>query len=264
MHSTLLRQKVSKTSSSLSDYTISYISAVKNEKDYFHPCFKIIVSLDTEFSCMADGIDFHGRRAVIISPNIMHSLSATNANILVTLVKADSVYGRELNTLLADDILVDLADLLDPEQLGNIVPENYSELTDKDIIPFVENFLNSIVYIQYTNMDSIANKKIKAALDFIDNNLQELFEIEDVAININMSYSRMRHLFTEQMGFPITQYVSWKRIKRTLSTVKTDNITLTEACHKYCFNDQSHFNHTFKLILGLRPREILRSSHIVL
>lgn len=264
MQKTLLRQKVSATSSSLPDYTLSYVTEIENDKDYYHPCFKVVVSMDKDFSCLIDGEMLTGLRAIIINQYMTHSFTSEGTQILVSLIKADSVYGHELQALLGQDICLNLTSALMPSQLRHVLPSNYMDLDVNVTASFVEAFLNSIIDIRYINKDSIAAGKIQAILVYMEHHLQEPFNIEEIALLVNLSTDRVRHLFTAQMGFSMVQYLSWRRIKNILSLSKSQNSSLTEACLKYGYNDQSHFNHTFKLILGLKPREVLRSFRIVM
>ncbi|WP_221394637.1 helix-turn-helix transcriptional regulator [Dyadobacter sp. NIV53] len=89
-------------------------------------------------------------------------------------------------------------------------------------------------------------------------------ELEDLSNYINLSPERIRHLFVEQMHIPFTQYVLWKRIRKTIQLVIREESTINEACHRFGFTDQPHFNRSFKRIFGLTPLVVIRNCRVLL
>jgi AraC family transcriptional regulator len=82
-----------------------------------------------------------------------------------------------------------------------------------------------------------------------------------LAGEVQLSTSRLRHLFQEQVGVSLKNYLLWKRLILTLQT-SAHGASLTEAAHQFGFADSAHFSRTFRSSFGLTPSEIMRSQFI--
>ena len=74
--------------------------------------------------------------------------------------------------------------------------------------------------------------------------------IEDVRHGINLSSSRLRHLFAEQTGLAFKTYVLWRRLMRAVELM-AEGASPTEAAHEAGFADSAHFSRTFRRTFGM-------------
>lgn len=84
--------------------------------------------------------------------------------------------------------------------------------------------------------------------------------LETVAAQVGLSASRLRHLFTEQLGLPFTACVRWARLQ-TAMTVVRDGGTLTTTAHAAGFADSAHLTRVFRAMFGLAPSTATRHLH---
>jgi len=170
----------------------------------------------------------------------------------------------KLNGLLGDKSWLNMNMILHAKQYSNVLPDNYKELSNIKLIPYVNGFLESFFsMIPPSNRINI-DDRIQRILKFIDVNLHRPLELEDLSKHINLSPERIRHLFVQQMHITFSQYVLWKRIRKTMEVVIKEESRIIEACHRFGFTDQSHFNRSFKRIFGLTPFGIIRNSRVLL
>ena len=80
----------------------------------------------------------------------------------------------------------------------------------------------------------------------------------DVAERVDISVSRLTHLFTEQVGWPLRRYVLWLRLMRAVERV-ADGDDLTTAAHTVGFSDSAHLTRTANAMFGLGPSELRRA-----
>jgi AraC-like DNA-binding protein len=97
------------------------------------------------------------------------------------------------------------------------------------------------------------DERVQRCLDWIDNQ----YSMQDVSISMLskiafLSESRLTHLFREQVGTPIRQYILWKRVEMALKK-SLEGFSLTESAHHSGFSDSSHFIRTFKKMFGIYP-----------
>jgi AraC-like DNA-binding protein len=73
-----------------------------------------------------------------------------------------------------------------------------------------------------------------------------------------LSESRLSHLFKNQLGISVHQYILWKKILLAISE-STKGYSLTECAHYVGFSDSSHFNKVFYKTFGVNPFFVLKS-----
>ncbi|MGI8964931.1 MAG: helix-turn-helix transcriptional regulator [Limisphaerales bacterium] len=75
----------------------------------------------------------------------------------------------------------------------------------------------------------------------------------DLAAAAGVSESRLKVLFQEMLGMPWTQYLRGYRIHRAAALLCEPNHHILEACLAVGFQSLSHFNSTFRSIMGVAP-----------
>ncbi|GAA2430035.1 AraC family transcriptional regulator [Actinomadura vinacea] len=84
--------------------------------------------------------------------------------------------------------------------------------------------------------------------------------LETVAARAGLSASRLRHVFTQQLGLPFTTCVRWARLQAAMATVRGGG-TLTAAAHAAGFADSAHLTRVFHAMFGLAPSTAARHLH---
>jgi AraC-like DNA-binding protein len=67
-----------------------------------------------------------------------------------------------------------------------------------------------------------------------------------------LSESRLRHLFSQQMGCTLSQYIRWVSVHRAMDHWKKDE-PLAKGIEKAGFADSSHFYHAFRRHFSMTP-----------
>ncbi|WP_375000125.1 helix-turn-helix transcriptional regulator [Aeromicrobium sp. CTD01-1L150] len=82
--------------------------------------------------------------------------------------------------------------------------------------------------------------------------------LQDVAAEVGLSASRLRHLFAEQLGLSFRRFVLWLRLQRAAEEVLS-GATLTDAAHAAGFADSSHLSNVTRETFGLTPSTLARA-----
>lgn len=84
--------------------------------------------------------------------------------------------------------------------------------------------------------------------------------LEDLARDLGLSASRLRHLFKAQAGLSLKRYALWQKVFRALELAALGN--LTEAALEAGFSDSSHFSRVFRESFGLAPSGVFGSRSV--
>ena len=80
------------------------------------------------------------------------------------------------------------------------------------------------------------------------------FDLKALAVSINLSPSRLRHLFKNETGLTPAQYLKHLRLDRARELLDGSFLRLKEVMPLVGIKDDSHFVRDFKKAHGLPPR----------
>ncbi|MDZ4725545.1 MAG: helix-turn-helix transcriptional regulator [Leptospira sp.] len=83
--------------------------------------------------------------------------------------------------------------------------------------------------------------------------------LTELAKRANISTSRFRHLFKEQIGIPLSAYQLWLKTRKAILYL-VENQKLIEAAYEGGFSDQAHFSRIFRRSFGLNPSEFQKNK----
>jgi AraC-like DNA-binding protein len=93
--------------------------------------------------------------------------------------------------------------------------------------------------------------RVLGAIELIRGRLDARVTLTDIARELNVSPSRLRHLFVEEVGLPFRTYVLWQRLQRVIRGIGTE--PLSESAHAAGFADAAHMTRTFRRMVGFPP-----------
>jgi two-component system response regulator YesN len=124
----------------------------------------------------------------------------------------------------------------------------------QDLCAWIGNALNDFIEQVYSTQDNGRVSQIKPAIDYIKRNYREPITLNDVAKAAHLSVSRLSHVFKEQTGLTIVDYLTKERIEYAKELLISTNKNCTEICFDSGYNNQSYFTRTFKEVVGTTPR----------
>lgn len=125
-----------------------------------------------------------------------------------------------------------------------------SQLESKPAYQCIERLLSS-----HNELDSeifVVDKRVVDVIKLIKKTINDNLSVEELASTVNLSSPRLVQLFKKQTGIPIRRYRLWHRLYVTAIRVGLGE-SLTEAAIAAGFNDSSHYCHTFRSMLGMKP-----------
>jgi AraC family transcriptional regulator of arabinose operon len=97
------------------------------------------------------------------------------------------------------------------------------------------------------------DRRVSLAIAEIENDLARVWDVAQLALLVNLSASRFRHLFKEETGFSINQYLRERRLERAEYLLRTTFLSIKEVALEAGLRSTSHFVHYFKKKYGVTP-----------
>jgi AraC family transcriptional regulator of arabinose operon len=95
--------------------------------------------------------------------------------------------------------------------------------------------------------------RIRILVAHLESNLHQPLVLEELASLVNLSVSRLQHLFKDETGMTIGQYLRHLRLDAASMLMKTTCLTVKEVRGKVGYFNTSCFIRDFKQTFGMTP-----------
>ena len=103
------------------------------------------------------------------------------------------------------------------------------------------------------------DQRIQIVRSAIEQECRRAWTITALAGLVNLSPSRLRHLFKAETGITPNRFLKEVRLAEAEQLLRTTFLRVKEIMNRVGFLDESHFGHEFKKAYGLAPSKY-RSS----
>jgi AraC family transcriptional regulator of arabinose operon len=107
----------------------------------------------------------------------------------------------------------------------------------------------------------LIDPRVTWAVGQMQSRMAEPLTVAELAAGVNLSPSRLRHLFIKQTGHSPLQYLRRLRLRRARLVIERTFLSVKEAMALVGYNDPSHFSRDFKDFHGVLPSS-LRGSDV--
>ena len=111
--------------------------------------------------------------------------------------------------------------------------------------------------LRITQINFSEDNEVQLQMDYMKNyikdNYNKSFKPEDLASSIGYSYHYFRHLFKEQYGITIKQYVLELRIKHAKKLLQESSLPIAQIATESGFSSPARFITMFKKHVGDSP-----------
>ena len=128
--------------------------------------------------------------------------------------------------------------------------------TSSAILSIVSFYMERCVYKEYT----VAEDEIDVAVEFIKNNYQEKFTLDDLAKKVNLSPNYFIKRFKERTGYSPMQYVITIKMERAKFLIEQSIDPIGKIMEDLGFYDAAHFSKLFKKYSGYSPKKFREIS----
>lgn len=116
-------------------------------------------------------------------------------------------------------------------------------MTAGSVVPFDE----------FQGKVSIVDRRVQKVIIFMENHLHRELPLSEMAQAVNLSPSRLQHLFKEETGMTPSQYLKSLRVRKASYLLKTTFLSVKEIMQQVGITDKAHFAKDFKKVYGVTP-----------
>src|SRR6185436_16826061 len=108
---------------------------------------------------------------------------------------------------------------------------------------------------QHAEPSAVSDERILRVVRYVSDHLSAAITLKEVAGVACLSPSRFRHLFTEQTGMCLRQYILWRRFISVWEH-RMNGASLSTAAHAAGFADSAHLTRTSRRMFGMPPSSL--------
>lgn len=180
------------------------------------------------------------------NPGDVNVLKARLVELLTVLSRAAAEGGVDINLLLEKNL----------GYISKVLDIN----TQQELCSWISHALNDFIERVYKSQDAKKITQLKPALDYIDTHYDQQITLANIAKQVHLSVSRLAHLFKDQMGITLIDYLTSVRISHAKRLLLTTEHSCTTICFEVGYNNQSYFTRTFKDVSGMTPRQFRQGN----
>ncbi len=106
----------------------------------------------------------------------------------------------------------------------------------------------------------LAKRKLKRAIDYINEHLAEDVSLEVIANEVEMSQSHFYSLFRQSTGLSPHQYRLKQRVEQAKELLLSSELSIADIAIAVGFYDQSHLTRHLRRLLGVSPRQLRQQA----
>lgn len=97
--------------------------------------------------------------------------------------------------------------------------------------------------------------RISAVIALMENHLHQTPSLREMARSVQLSPSRLRHIFKAETALTPAQYLKSLRMREAKKIMGTASFSVKEVMIRVGLSDKSHFERDFKKVFGLTPAQ---------
>lgn len=195
---------------------------------------------------------------VLVNKNVRHSFKANNKIHFTCVIEPVSDIGMRLNCLLQDKdyYILDDSKANEIKKLAMSMKDTFDKATYTKLMTQIYECFN------ITYADKKLDDRILAFLKMLEQCSCDEHSIEEYASELCISTSRLSHLFSEQVGITLKNYLTLHQLERAFQDLLAGK-RVTEAALNAGFDSPSHFAATVKRMMGLPARNTIKDSEFL-
>ena len=203
-----------------------------------HVSASLLLGLDGSFDLDVDG-ERRRTRAAAVAPDVMQALDPGTTTMLVAQLDPDSDAWRRLASRLDGRASVDI-DL--PETIARAL------VASDDCGAVAEGLTHLLSATSPLPLD----ERVVQVCQHLRETLPDRLDVADLAARVELSASRLTHLFSEQTGVTLRRFLLYLKITRAVSRWEP-GMTLSSLAAEAGFYDQPHLVRTARDMFDALP-----------
>lgn len=238
--------------------SFSAITNSINAKPHKHWMLQLFLSCEADLELIIAGHKRHCRCA-IIDQNVEHSFKTGSPIHFTMVIDTTSNIGKEFKKLYLNDKSYHLF------EASPTIAKLQKQIKSMAEHPVDEKLYTDFVHLLFASLGLKAHHNMK-----YDNRIQDVLEQLDhcdcsdhslqlIAANVNLSISRLSHLFKQETGIPLKSYIVLHKVKKAYYYYFLGK-NITNAALHAGFDSASHFAAASQRLTGMSATNISKNS----
>ena len=95
---------------------------------------------------------------------------------------------------------------------------------------------------------------IKAAKAYIEENLDNDFDIANLCSELSIGRTKLYELFKKETNMGVSEYLRRRRVHKAKKLLKTTDLSIAQIAESVGFSDYNYFSRVYKKVYGKSPR----------
>lgn len=199
-------------------------------------------------------------QAALVAPKVpRRRISAIGSQIMICdLALATPAYNALAPMLEGKDVLALERTAFEPLEV-DIARMHQGALEPQELQGFIHRLVHAVSGKEPETAQ--LHPKLLHALRLIDEHPMQVTTLPWLAEKVALSPDRLRHLFAEQVGSSLAQYLRWAAVFKG-GWLWSRGTPLLEVAEQIGFHDLAHANHAFNDIFGLNPSYLFKPGQV--
>lgn len=236
-----------------------FIGRAADTTPHESPAIKICVSLKDDFYLLTDvHEDWKPYSSAIIAPGQYHAIDGRDREMAMLITVPEAEMARPLNHLFDHSGITKLS-----EKTVDSIRDLFKRLdapTDADdevCTRMTELIANDVGAADNQTFDP----RVAKSIAWIREGREHGVSVKEIAAGVDLSESRLSHLFSEHVRVPVRRYLLWLRLRDAIHMLAHGG-SLTETAYEAGFSDSAHLTRTFRTMLGIAPSSLIKESSL--
>ena len=230
--------------------------------EHSHHCFECVYYLEGagKISVDKEAFSYDGPTLTFVYPGMLHDeMTEHKSKLFIVLFDVDEkIDFKPFNVYKLDEEINQKYKLLFEKMIEE----------EKNQQPFYQEMISlmfSTIFCEIIRNSS--NKKVSANKEmvertktYIKENYGQNIDFEKIAFNVGYSFDRFRHIFKNETGVSIYQYLLNCRLYAAKQLLLQPNLTIKEVAKTCGFDSIVHFNNFFKAKMNISPYQFKKAS----
>jgi len=228
-----------------------FIGSFTNNLPHKHYAIQLSISLGSDIIIFNGSKKLYHHKSYLIKSNVSHRMTCKEEQLLL-LFYPTSTTGHFLKEFSKDNISEfkhPIVEKLKQNSLNYINGITSFENAVTEISDSLKKFI-----CECEEQNHFDDERIIKALKYLDENVERVIPLKEMAEKCYLSESRFLHLFKEKTGITYRKVQQWNKVSQSFSMIKKQS--LTETAHQFGFADSAHYTKVFKDTFGFNPKRI--------
>jgi AraC-like DNA-binding protein len=214
----------------------------------------LCVGIDQPFRVLESESDgWRESRGVLVPPGCLHEIRVGGALMAILFIEPESSDYPAIQNLMLDGEWQCLYGLAHEDEVLAVLSEAWARQPDAAVI---HDLLERLIPPPRPEArPRPLDGRIQRVIRLMKDDLAGGYSMNELAEHVNLSPTRLVHLFKEEVGVPIRRFRQWHRMRVVAALIAQDS-TLTDAALGVGFADSSHFSRAFRNMFGITPSSV--------